>query len=156
MNLSPHFKLSEFTRSQIANENNLDNTPSDMQIENLKGLCTQVLEPLRNLVKGSIIITSGYRSEEVNRLAGGVNNSHHRCLGQFAAADCRAEGLTSRDFFKIIMQNVDSLPIEQVIEEHEIWVHISYRRPKRVCLLARTEEGRVVYTPANNSDFKVV
>lgn len=61
MNLSPHFKLSEFTRSQIAIENDLDNKPSAKQIENLKSLCFHVLEPLRDLAKGPINLDIGVK-----------------------------------------------------------------------------------------------
>lgn len=54
------------------------------------------------------------------------------------------------------MQNIESLPIEQVIEEHETWIHIGYRRPKRECLLASKEGGRVVYTPASTDNIMAV
>ena len=153
MLLSPHFRLEEFTRSQIASANGIDNTPSPAQIEALKGLCLNVLEPLREIIGKPIIITSGYRSEEVNMLAGGVKHSHHRCLNQFAAADCKVNGLPAKEFFKIILENINSLPIEQVIEEHENWVHIGFRLPKKECLVASKNGRRVVYTPANLDGF---
>jgi hypothetical protein len=39
MNLSPNFTLSEMTKSETALRNNLDNTPGETEIANLKLLC---------------------------------------------------------------------------------------------------------------------
>lgn len=75
--LSEHFSLEEMTYSRIAVENGIDNAPSEEARGALKYLATTVLEPLRNLYNGPIAILSGYRSEKVNRLAGGVKNSQH-------------------------------------------------------------------------------
>ena len=36
MQLSPHFKLAEFTRSATAQARHIDNTPNEGQIKNLK------------------------------------------------------------------------------------------------------------------------
>lgn len=88
--LSEHFTLEEFTYSRIAVENALDNTPSAGAKDALQHLVTCLLEPLRILCKAPVAILSGYRSEAVNRLAGGVPMSQHR---KGEAADCYiAEG----------------------------------------------------------------
>lgn len=88
--LSDHFALEEFTYSRIAVENALDNTPPAEAKSALQCLVTCLLEPLRQLYKAPIAILSGYRSEAVNRLAGGVSASQHR---KGEAADCYiAEG----------------------------------------------------------------
>lgn len=88
--LSEHFALEEFTYSRIAVENALDNTPpAEVKIA-LQHLVTFLLEPLRKLYKAPVAILSGYRSDTVNRLAGGVATSQHR---KGEAADCYvAEG----------------------------------------------------------------
>lgn len=83
--LSEHFALEEFTYSRIAVENALDNTPSAETKNALQHLATYLLEPLRTLYNAPIAILSGYRSDAVNRLAGGVAASQH-CKGE--AADC--------------------------------------------------------------------
>ena len=85
--LSEHFALEEFTYSRIAVENGLDNTPSAETKKSLQHLTTCLLEPLRKLYKAPIAILSGYRSDTVNRLAGGVVTSQHR---KGEAADCYA------------------------------------------------------------------
>jgi hypothetical protein len=94
--LSPHFTLGELT---ITSYHTCDgNIPSHVAIENLKNICENWLEDLRysyNALYGEsgaeipIIINSGYRSEEVNRLCGGAKGSNHltgcavdiRCAG---------------------------------------------------------------------------
>ena len=61
MQLSPHFTLREFTKSQMAERLGIDNYPSPLHITNLTHLATNLLEPLRTLVQKPIVITSGYR-----------------------------------------------------------------------------------------------
>lgn len=106
--LSEHFSLEEMTYSRIAVENGIDNTPSEEVQCVLKNLATTVLEPLRNLYNRPIAILSGYRSEKVNRLAGGVKNSQH-LKGE--AVDCYAD-----DIFLLMNLLLHSgLPYDQVI-----------------------------------------
>lgn len=88
--LTEHFDLGEFTYSRIAVERGIDNTPPSDVCKALRALATRLLEPLRKLYGRPIVIMSGYRSEVVNRLAGGVATSQH---GKGEAADCYvAEG----------------------------------------------------------------
>ena len=86
MKLSPHFDLSEFTRSDTARVMKIDNVPNLQEIENLTNLCIHVLEPARQKTNAQIYITSGFRSLALNRAVGGVPSSQH-CKG--LAADLR-------------------------------------------------------------------
>lgn len=83
--LSEHFSKEELTYSNIAVVNGLDNEPPSAACHALAYLATHLLEPLRRLNNGPIAILSGYRSDAVNRLAGGVATSQHR---NGEAADC--------------------------------------------------------------------
>lgn len=83
--LSGHFSLGEMSYSRIAVENGLDNEPPPVARKALGNLACRLLEPLRLLYNGPIAILSGYRSEAVNCLAGGVATSQHR---KGEAADC--------------------------------------------------------------------
>jgi hypothetical protein len=74
--LSPHFSLSEFTSSTVAKTRNIDNTPTPEHIANLR-VTAAYLEWVRSLFGGAIIISSGYRSAELNRVIGGARNSDH-------------------------------------------------------------------------------
>ena len=89
MQLSEHFTLEEFEASETAERLALDNTIQDGDIiNNIVALVTTVLEPLRTLLDLPLIISSGYRSEDVNRAVGGAVTSQH-LTG--SAADVRAK-----------------------------------------------------------------
>ena len=66
MQLSKHFKLSEFTKSQIAARNGLKNFLDRSEVKNLENLCYEILEPVRAKFEKPVLITSGFRSLEVN------------------------------------------------------------------------------------------
>ncbi len=71
--LSPHFSLSEFTKSATARSHDIKNEPAPEHVENLRALCVHTLEPLREALGLPIIITSGYRTKQLNHLL--VNHS---------------------------------------------------------------------------------
>ena len=73
--LSQHFTLGELTKTSAKTADG--NIPSHVQIENLKNLCENWLEPLRQRYNKPILINSGFRSEAVNKAIGGVKGSNH-------------------------------------------------------------------------------
>lgn len=128
MQLSPHFKLVEFTRSATAQARHIDNTPNEEQIKNLKFLCDNVLEPLREQF-GPIIIGSGFRCLALNTAVGGVKNSQHK-TGE--ACDIH---LPSIEVGKKYFEFLKKLPIfDQLIWErnnphsNHYWIHVSIKR----------------------------
>lgn len=90
MKLTAHFQLEEFTRSATAIRCGIDNTPNEEQIANLKALCEEVLEPLRQHIGKPVVISSGYRCPKLNAAVGGVSNSQHM---KGEAADLRIPSL---------------------------------------------------------------
>ena len=90
MRLSTNFTLEEFTRSQTAIRQNIDNTPTEEHSENLKLLCEMVLQPVRDHF-GPIAINSGYRGVVLNKTIGGSFKSQH-CQGQAADIECPGTG----------------------------------------------------------------
>ena len=120
MKLSEHFSLEEMSRSDYAVRNGINNEPSEAVIENMRQLCVNVLEPLREIVKKPIHINSGYRSPEVNTGIGGSKTSQH-CEGK--AADITVHGMTIDELFDIASK---SMQYDQVIHEFGRWVHISF------------------------------
>ena len=150
--LSPHFTLDELCKTSY---HTLDgNIPSHVAIENLKRICENWLEDLRfsynelygegvkgngREVKGKlkgqyseipIIISSGYRSEEVNRKCGGAKGSNHltgcavdiKCYGPVQMI--RMAGIlldvadgTRRDFDELILEQRGST----------YWIHFAVR-----------------------------
>ena len=83
--LSEHFRLEEMCYSRAGVEKGIGNIPGQEVLTALKYLVTGLLEPLRKLYGKPVGVTSGYRSEEVNRLVGGVPGSQHT---KGEAADC--------------------------------------------------------------------
>lgn len=72
-----HFTLSEFTRSDAAQRNGIENVPSKAQAQNLECLCALILDPLRECIGHPIYITSGFRTKRLNRIIGGSATSAH-------------------------------------------------------------------------------
>ena len=107
-------------------------------------LCLNVLEPIRELVEAPLIITSGYRSPEVNEMIGGSQSSQH-CKGE--AADFHCTRFTVQDLFDLV--RASNVPYDQLIQEYSRWVHVSYRpSPRRQAMYATLENGKTVYEPA--------
>ena len=127
MNLSANFTLKELTKSDTATRLGLDNTPDEATIENLKLLCQEVLQPIRDHFGKSVTVNSGFRSPESNAAVGGSKTSDH-CLGR--AADIEIDGISNPDLAHWIMDNLD---YTQLILEfytqgqpNSGWVHVSY------------------------------
>ena len=138
LRLSPNFTLAELCKTSY---HTLDgNIPSRVAIENLRSLCENWLEDLRysqNTLYGRkddkempIIITSGYRSEEVNRMCGGAKGSNHltgcavdiKCYGpeqmiRMAGILLDIADGTKRDFDELILEKRGST----------YWVHFAVR-----------------------------
>ena len=138
MKLSEHFKLGELTRSKSHPE--IYNIPSRQVIENLKRVCVW-LEALREryneryVLAGSepIIITSGYRSAELNRKVGGVATSNH-LTG--CAVDIRVAGKEQLIRYAcILLDYADETKqdFDEILLEHGanggIWLHFAVRPP---------------------------
>ena len=127
MQLSENFFLAEFVRSDTALRRGIDNTPDIQQIMNLKFLCENILQPLRDKF-GPIVISSGFRSFALNRPVGGSASSQHM-LGE--ACDIRIPSIeVGKEYFEFLK----ALPVfDQLIWEHSsngtYWVHVSYVHP---------------------------
>jgi hypothetical protein len=144
MNISQNFTLEELLRSETDSRKNVAEqwTPSDAVKDNLKKLCDNVLEPLRSFVGKPLIITSGYRCKRVNKLVGGSPTSQHT---EGKAADFHVSGMTVESLFKFII-NLD-LEFDQIIQEFDAWVHISFNAGKNrnEILRATKKGGKTVY-----------
>ena len=133
MKLSENFNLEEFTHSDTAEKKSISNIPNVNVIENLKGLCGNVLEPLRNhFAKNDrnvkLYINSGYRCPALNKAVGGANNSNH-LYGY--AADIAIDGVRAKVVYMVAlgMLKAGELKLTELFyEKHGIseWVHIAY------------------------------
>ena len=65
MKLSANFTLDELIKSQVAERKGINNNPSPEQIENIKALTTNILQPIRSHFEKPMIISSGFRCAEL-------------------------------------------------------------------------------------------
>ena len=75
--ITPHFRLSEFTQSATAERLGIDNTPDSTALHNIELLCRYVLEPIRQAFGQPIVVNSGYRCRQLNIAVGGAKRSFH-------------------------------------------------------------------------------
>ena len=139
-----YFTWAEMTTTSRA----LINEPTPMERGNIRGFVAAVLDPLRRAVQRPIRVTSGYRSEAVNRAVGGSPTSAHR---YGLAADIKCRGLSAAE---LVAEAVASgVPFDQLIgydEERGGHVHIGLSptgRHRRQILWAPKEGGYRPYTP---------
>ena len=126
--LSDHFTIGELTKTSAKG---IDNTPSHAAVLNLKNLCENWLEPLREKSGGAVLINSGFRSEAVNRAIGGVKGSNH-LTG--CAVDIRVTGLEQAIRYAAILLDIadgskrdyDELLIERS-PKGTYWLHFAVR-----------------------------
>ena len=121
MQLSTHFSLAEFTRSQAATRAGLSNQPTSLiVIANLRRTAA-LLEQVRTVLGGKpVFVDSGYRSPKVNGLVGGSANSAH-CDGRAVDFICPEFG-TPKQICVAILQA--GLVFDQLIYEGT-WVHVA-------------------------------
>lgn len=148
MQLSKNFSLEEMCESRTAREHGIVNQVVDAaHLNNLKVLCTKVLQPLRDEWGGPIRVTSGYRRPELNALMKGASTSQHM-VGN--AADLDVGGKSDNlKLFEIAATS--GLPFDQLINEFDgDWVHISHKngRVQRGQILEskRGANGKTYYT----------
>ncbi len=131
--------------SETAEKLGIDNTPNDEQVKNLQQLNLRIYTPIKtglDKLGKNLIVTSGFRSPELNKHIGGAPNSHH-CDGR--ALDLICDNVEF--LFKFIKGL--NLPYTQLIKEPS-WIHISLSLkdiPEKQDLEACMENGVMKYRP---------
>ena len=113
--LSAHFRLSEFLNLK----KHPGNIPTVRDVDNLTYGCLNLLEPARQHV-GPIIVNSGFRNAEVNRMVGGVMGSQH-LKGQ--AADIRTSDPKQ---FHLLIAFLRMNPHTDQLLTGPSWLHVSW------------------------------
>ena len=153
MKLTANITLDELTKSQIAERKGINNNPNPQQIENLKALAVNVLQPIRSHFDKPLIISSGFRCAELCVAIGSSINSQHVADDEAAAADFEIPGVDNRELARWIRNNLE---VDQGIlefyrdgEPTSGWIHSSYsiNKNRQQWLRAFREEGKVQYKP---------
>jgi len=151
MKLSANFELAELIKSQVAERKGIPNNPSPDQIDNLKSLCINVLQPIRSEFDKPVIISSGFRSAELCIAIGSKPTSQH---SEGKAADLEIPGV---DNMELAMWIKNNLNFDQLILEfykdgqpNSGWIHVSWNgddNRNQTLRAMRNDNDKVVYKP---------
>ena len=131
MQLSKNFSLKELTASQTADRHGISNNPSEDHMDNLKKLCDNVLQKVRDHYGKVVSVSSGYRSPELCLKIGSSAKSQH-AKGQ--AADFEIFGVPNGELAKYIIDHID---FDQLILEFH-----NPEEPNSGCLLYTSPSPR--------------
>lgn len=149
--VSKYVSYFEVTHSNQAKALKISNIPNAEQLGNLKLVCTNIFDKVREHFGKPIGISSAYRSHELNTRIGGSKSSQHM---DGKALDIDADihgGLNNKELFEWIKNNCtfDQLIWEFGSENAPAWVHVSYNSQGNRCQVLRAVKkgGRTVYQP---------
>ena len=151
MQLSTNLSLAEVTRSETAKRRGISNMPTAEHIENFKKLAANIFQPIREHFGKPIIISSGYRSAELNKAIGGSLSSQH-CSGEAIDIDMDGTDITNKQIFDYIKDNLnfDQMIWEFGTDTNPDWVHVSFasnRSQRKQILVAKKVNGKTTYIP---------
>jgi zinc D-Ala-D-Ala carboxypeptidase len=153
MKLTANITLDELTKSQVAERKGINNNPNPAQIENLKALATNILQPVRSHFDKPLIISSGFRCAQLCIEIGSAPTSQHVADDKSAAADFEIPGVDNRELALYIKNELD---YDQLIlefyrdnEPTSGWIHCSYStdQNRNQSLRAQRIDGKVTYSP---------
>lgn len=153
---TPHFSELELTESATARKYGIDNRPTPEVVANLRTLCEQTLEPLRETLGLPVVITSGYRCKELNDIISHHSNRSQHLKGQaadFYVGSLAEPGISSSKFqvssararlvnaFKLII-TCPEIDFDQLII-YPTFIHVSYVSPEanRHYIMTATSNG---------------
>ena len=137
--LSPHFYLHEFTDSQTATRDGIDNEPAQYALKNLCRIA-YTLEIIRSELGAPISISSGYRGPALNKAIGGSTKSKHM---QGLAVDFTVRGYTP---FEAVERIREIVGFNKLIIEFGRWVHLDLSdHLKNQVLIASKRNGKTHY-----------
>lgn len=151
MQLSKNLSLAEVIRSETAKRKGVSNMPTEAHIANFKLLAEKVFQPIREHFGVPIHISSGYRSEALNKAIKGSNTSQH-CTGEAIDIDMDGTAIKNAEIFNYIKDNLefDQLIWEFGTDTNPDWVHVSYEstgKQRKQILKAKKAGGKTTYVP---------
>ena len=153
MKLTANITLDELTKSQTAESKGINNNPNPKQIDNIKALAINILQPVRSHFDKPLIISSGFRCAQLCVEIGSSVNSQHVADDNAAAADFEIPGVDNRELALWIKSELeyDQLILEFYKDNEPTsgWIHCSYSTDhnRHQSLRAMREDGKVIYKP---------
>lgn len=98
MKIPKYFSLREFLYSKTAEDNNIENLPSWGQLISLNKIATEYLDPIRESWGSPLIVSSGYRTEQLNAKLKGSKTSSHK---EGKAVDIQPENPTKDNVYEL-------------------------------------------------------
>ena len=149
MYISKHLELAELIRSESAKRAGISNMPTPEHIANLKKVADNVFEKIREHFGRPILISSGYRSIDLNKIIKGAQSSQHS-TGEAIDIDMDGTDVTNKEIFEFIKFNVsfDQLIWEFGTDKNPDWVHVSYEssgKQRKQILRAKKINGKTIY-----------
>ena len=149
MILSENLSVAEFSKSDTAKRKGIDNTPKGVHLEAAKELAQNIFQPIREHFAVPLFISSGYRSDALNKAVGGSATSQHS-NGEAIDIDMGNNTKPSnKDLFDYIKKNLefDQLIWEFGTDKNPEWIHVSYSSVKnrKKILKAVKVNGRTHY-----------
>jgi hypothetical protein len=114
--------------------------------ESFKLLAEKVFQPIREHFGVPIILSSGYRSKELNTAVGGALSSQH-CTGEAIDIDMDGTTVKNAEVFNFIKDNLnfDQLIWEFGTDSNPDWVHVSYestgKQRKQILKAVKSSKG---------------
>lgn len=125
--------MEEMLESDTAAAMGIKNEPTKQHKANLKALAVHILEPIREKWGSAIVVSSGYRSKELNDVIPRASKTSQHCKGE--AADIRPLDGRKLELFNMI--KVSGLPFDQLINEYPdkngvpSWIHVSFTTSRK-------------------------
>ena len=172
MRISKNFTLAELTKSNTAKRFGISNMPDKIGIHKLRLLATELLQPIRDRLSAPLRITSGYRSESLNKAIGGSfkldENGNYVALSQHCkceAVDLQFVKRGKMDNMKIFECLINSaIEFDQCILEfggatadkdsdNPDWIHLSWKikgNRRQILVAYKDENNKTKYRKPNN------
>lgn len=156
-NLSPHFELREFIASRKAKEHGIANIPTEEAVANLRRLCENTLEQLREGLGLPVIITSGFRTKALNAMLAHASDRSQHMAGQ--AADFYVGKGTREELIKAFREILTNPKIgfDQLIL-YPTFIHVSFvsKEKNRRGILKARGDGKLGYGRLSLSDALLI
>jgi len=118
-----NFSISELIKSDTATKYGINNMPNLQQLDNMLKLIVLCLQPIRDKLNKPMMVTSGFRCEQLNKLVGGAKTSQHL---EGKAVDFIVPNASISSVIDFIKKS--GIEYDQLINEYDKWVHISYNK----------------------------